>query len=768
MNQNINVIKRNGEKEPLNLDKFHRVVAYACDGLTGVSESEIELRSHVQFYDKIQTADVQETLIKAAADLISEDNPNYQFAAGRLVNYHLRKEAYGSFEPPHILDHIKRLIKVGLYDKDLLTYYSDEEWEKINKMIDHKRDETIPYVGMEQFRGKYLVKDRTTGQFFETPQMAYILIAAVLFAKYPPNERLSWVKDFYDAISQHEISVATPIMAGIRTPQRQFSSCTLIECGDSLDSIIATSGAIKKYVSARAGIGIGSHIRSEHDPVKHGMVSHTGKIPYWKGFQADVGSCSQGGVRKGSATMNEAIFDLEIESLIVLKNNRGTDETRIRHMDYCFHLNKLFLERYINDDKITLFSRGSAKHVFDAFYRNDPNFQEIYEKAERSHVLRKKVVRAQELIDDLLLERFGTGRIYLMFIDHANSHGSFIPELAPIKMTNLCVEITLPTHALESLDDPNGEIALCTLLGINWGKVNDPSQFERLTRLAVRSLNELIDYQDYEVVAARNATMARRPLGIGIMNLAYFLAKNDTTYSNPDLKLIHRYAEAQMYYLIKASMELAKERPETIPTKFNETKYSRGILPIDTYKKDVDDLVPNDLELDWEQLREDVLQYKMANSTLAAAMPGETSSQLLNATSGIDPIRGIVATKQSRDGVLTQVVPEPRRLKNKYEILWDIDTKGMIKVGATIQKFFDQSLSLNTTYNPEHFEGGEVPVDVLFEDVAYAYKYGIKTLYYNNTAPVQSDDGGGEEEKNLDLEEKSVDDNVETCDACSL
>jgi ribonucleoside-diphosphate reductase alpha chain len=763
MSQSINVIKRSGEKQPLDLDRFHKVVAYACDGITGVSASEIELKSHLQFYNNIKTSDIQETLIKASADLISEDTPNYQFAAGRLINYHLRKEAYGSFEPPHLFDHIKKLIDLRLYDKELLKMYSHAEWNKINRMINHKRDETIPYAGMEQFRGKYLVRDRTTNQFYETPQMAYILIAAVLFAKYPKETRLDWVADFYDAISQHEISVATPILSGIRTPQRQFSSCTLIECGDSLNSIIATSGAIKKYVSARAGIGIGSQIRCLDDIVKNGMVSHTGKIPYWKGWQADVGSCSQGGVRKGSATINEALFDLEIEDLLVLKNNKGTEETSIRHMDYCFHLNKLFLERYINGEKITLFSRGSAKHVFDAFYRNDPNFKDIYEKAERSHILRKKVVDAQDLIDKLLEERFNTGRIYLMFIDHANDHGSFIPELAPIKMTNLCVEVTLPTKELNDLNDPTGEIALCTLLAINWGKVLEPDQFERLARLCVRALNCLIDFQDYEVPAARTATMARRPIGVGIMNLAYFFAKNDCTYSNPNLELLHRYVEAQMYYLIKASMELAKEQPELVPSKFNETKYARGILPIDTYKKEVDELVANDLHYDWETLRIDVIKYHMANSTVAAGMPGETSSQVLNATSGIDPVRGIVTTKQSRDGVMKQVVPEPRKLKNKYEILWDIDCKGMIKVGAVIQKFFDQSLSLNTTYNPAHYENEEISVDVLFEDVAYAYKYGIKTLYYNNTAPTKADPS---EEPETQPELVVYDE--ETCDGCTL
>ena len=759
MIQQINVIKRSGEKAPLDLEKFHKVVAQAVDGINGVSASEVELRSHVQFYDKIKTSDVQETLIKAAADLISEDTPNYQYVAGRLINYHLRKEAYGSFNPPPLETHVRKLIVKGLYDPALIGMFDRQEWKELNSILDHKRDNLLTYVAMEQFRGKYLVRDRTTNRFYETPQMAYILIAATIFGQYPKETRMSWIADFYDAISTHEISIATPIMAGIRTPQRQFSSCVLIEVGDSLKSIIAASGATKMYVSARAGIGLGSQIRSFGDPVKHGSVNHTGKLPYWKGFAADIGSCSQGGVRKGSGTMNEAIFDHEIEELLVLKNNKGTDDTRCRQLDYCFHLNKLFYQRYIENGNITLFSRGSAKHVFDAFYRNDPNFQEIYEKAERSYV-RKKVVRARDLLDRVVEERFNTGRIYLMNIDHANDHGSFIPALAPIKMTNLCVEVTLPTHPLDYLEDPNGEIALCTLLGLNYGKIKTNADFERLARLSVRFLNVLIDYQDYQVPAARNATMARRPLGIGIMNLAYFLAKNDSNYSTPDLQLVHDTVEAHMFHLIKASMELAKEDPTRIPTKFHETKYSLGVLPIDTYKKDVDQLVSPDLKQDWEWLRQEVLLYKMANSTLAAGMPGETSSQVINGTSGVDPIRAIVTSKQSKDGIMSQVAPESRKLKNKYELLWDMpQTRGYLSIMAVIQKFFDQSISSNTSYNPTNYPNNEVPMSELMGDILFAYKYGLKTLYYNNTANVEAEVEG-------DLPQSEAE--PENCEGCTL
>lgn len=759
----INVVKRDGTRQPLNLDKFHTVVAKACEGISGVSPSEIELKSQIQFYNNIQTASVQETLIKAAADLITEETPNYQYVAGRLVNYHLRKEAYLDFSPPHLANHVNHMVDLGLYDRAVLDMFDMDEWNELNKIIDHNRDNLLTYMAMEQFRGKYLVRDRTTEKFYETPQMAYMMIAATLFGHYPKETRMAWIADFYDAISTHEISVATPIMAGIRTPQRQFSSCVLIEIGDNLDSIIAASGVVKKYVSARAGIGLGSQLRSEKDPVKNGMVSHTGKIPYWKAYAADVGSCSQGGVRKGSATMNEAIFDLEIENLLVLKNNKGTEETRIRQLDYVFHLNKLFYQRYIEDGKITLFSRGSAPEVFEAFYRNDPNFQEIYERAERSHV-RKKVIGARELLDKLAEERFNTGRIYIMNIDHANEHGSFIPELAPIKMTNLCVEVTLPTTALNDLNDPNGEVALCTLLAWNYGKIKTPADFLRLARLSVRALNILLDYQDYEVPAARNATMARRPLGIGIMGLAHFLAKNDTNYSNPNLPLIHEYLEAHMFYLIQASMELAKEDPSKIPTKFNETKYSLGIMPIDHYKKDVDQLVPNKLNLDWKWLSENVLEFGMANSTLAAAMPGETSSTVLNAPSGVDPVSALVMSKGSKNTHGNQVVPEIRRLKNKYELQWDIRSpKGYLSIMAVIQKFFDQAISANTSYNPAHYPDNAVTLDDIMDDILFAYKYGLKTLYYNNTAPITTE--SLDDPVDLPTEQ---DQQEEDCEACKL
>jgi ribonucleoside-diphosphate reductase alpha chain len=759
------VTKRNHSTESLDLEKFHAVVARSCSGITGVSASEIELRSRVQFESKIKTSDIQETLIKAASGLITEETPNYQYVAGRLINYHLRKEAYGDFNPPVLLDHVKKLVGLGYYDSDLLSMYDEKEWKHLNKMVDHRRDELLTYVAMEQFRGKYLVRNRVSGEFFETPQMAYILIAAVLFGSYPKESRMAWIADFYDATSTHQLSLATPILAGIRTPQRQFSSCTLIEVGDSLDSIIAASGIVKKYVSARAGIGLSSQIRSDGDLVKKGAVRHTGKIPYWKGFAADIGTCSQGGVRKGSGTMNETIFDYEIMELLELRNHKGTEETRCHGLDYCFHLNKLFYQRYMEDGNVTLFSRGSAPEVFRAFYRNDPNFQEIYEKAERSHIIRKKSVSAVTLIEKLLEERFNTGRVYIMNIDHANEHGSFIPELAAIKTTNLCVEITLPTHECNDVNDPDGEVALCTLMGINVG--TSSSDMPRLARLAVRALNCLIDYQDYEVPAARNATMNRRPIGVGMMNLAYFLAKNGSNYSTPNLELVHDLAEDMMFNLIKASMELAKEDPSRIPLKFNETKYSKGIMPVDHYKKAVDTLVSNDLKHDWAQLAADVVLYGMANSTVAAGMPGETSSQIINGTRGVDPIRGIVMTKKSKEGVLTQVAPEPRKLKNKYELLWDMpNTTGYLSIMAVIQKFWDQSISSNTTYNPTNYPDDVVPMEQLVEDLFFAYRMGIKTLYYNNTAPLKVDDTSSDTQVALQPEPESEE--IEICDGCSL
>ena len=634
----INVIKRDGRKEPLDIEKLHKVVFWATENLSGVSASELELRSQIQFYNNIKTSELQETLIKAAADLISEEAPNYQYVAGRLVNYHLRKQVYNDYHPLPLIDIIKKNVESGFYDSNLLSDYTEEEWASINKFVEHERDMTLTYVAMEQLRGKYLVQNRVTGEIMETPQVAYALIAATLFAKYPQETRLKYVRDYYDAISKHDISLPTPIMAGLRTPQRQFSSCVLIETGDSLDSINATSSAIVKYVSQKAGIGIGAgSIRAIGSAIRKGDASHTGLIPFYKMFQAAVRSCSQGGVRNGAATLYYPLWHYEVEDLLVLKNNKGTEDNRIRQMDYGVQFNKLMYERLLSGGDITCFSPSDVPGLYDAFFADQDKFKELYEKAEKNPKIRKKTYKAIDLFSQFMEERKNTGRIYLMNVDHANTHGAFIESKAVIKQSNLCAEIALPTKPLNHIFDEEGEISLCTLSAINWGNVKEPKDFEKMCDLAVRGLDALLDYQNYPVIAAQLSTMNRRPLGVGIINFAYFLAKNDMSYSDPRaLALVDEYAEAWSYYLIKASNQLAIERGAA--PKSDETKYGSGILPIDTYKREVDELVPHVERMDWASLRESLKEHGIRNSTLMALMPAETSAQVANATNGIEQI----------------------------------------------------------------------------------------------------------------------------------
>jgi len=756
----ISVLKRNGTKEPLDLNKFHKVVEWACEGVTGVSESEIEIKSQIQFYNGMKTTDIQETLIKAAADLISEDTPNYQYVAGNLINYNLRKEVYGDFNPIDLATHIKQVVDGGYYDPEILSWYGPDDLRLLNSYIDHKRDFTLTYAGMEQFRGKYLVKNRVTGKYYETPQMTFMLIAMVLFRDYK-EDRLKWIKELYDSVSNFEISLPTPIMAGLRTPQKQFSSCVLIETDDSLDSINATSSSIVKYVSQKAGIGIGAgRIRAVGSPIRSGDASHTGVIPFYKHFQSAVKSCSQGGVRGGAATLYYPAWHLEVEDILVLKNNKGTEDNRVRHLDYGVQFNRVLYERLLTGGNITLFSPSDVPDLYDAFFTDVDKFKELYEKYERSKV-RKKVVSAIDLFSAFMQERKDTGRIYLQNVDHANDHGSFIKELAPIRMSNLCSEIDLPTKPLNDLNDPDGEISLCTLAAINWGKIKDPNDFERPCTLIVRALDELLSYQDYPVLAARNSTMARRPLGVGIINLAYWLARNDLTYQHIDtegLKKIHEYAEAWSYYLIKASIDLAAEKGA--PSKSNQTKYSQGIMPIDTYKREVDELVTPDYKLDWNLLRERAKQYGIRNSTLMALMPAETSAQISNSTNGIEPVRSLITVKQSKDGVLKQVVPEIRRLKRKYDLLWEqVSPEGYIKIASVLQKFIDQGISVNTSYNPKFYDEEQIPMSTMLQHMLMFYKYGGKQLYYFNT-----NDQAGEIDLGSPLGE--LDD--EDCEACKI
>ena len=767
----MQVQKRDGRLEDINIDKLHKVVMYACEDITGVSASQVEINSQIQFYDKISSEDIQETLIKSAADLISEETPNYQYVAGRLINYHLRKMVYGVFEPPCLCDIVQKNIDAGFYDSEFTDLFTKDEINELQSFIDHSRDEYLTYAAMEQFRGKYLVQNRATGEIFETPQVAYMMIAATLFAKYPADKRMKYIKDYYDAISKFLISLPTPVMAGVRTPQRQFSSCVLIETDDSLDSINATSSSIVKYVSQKAGIGIGAgRIRAIGSKIRSGDATHTGVIPFYKLFQSAVKSCSQGGVRGGAATLYYPIWHLEVEDLLVLKNNKGVEDNRVRHMDYGVQFNKLMYERLIKGENITLFSPQDVPELYDTFFTDQDKFQELYEKAERMTSIRKKSMPAIELFSSFMQERKDTGRIYLMNVDHANTHGAFVEEVAPIKQSNLCCEIDLPTKPLKHINDDEGEISLCTLSAINWGVIKDTTEMQKICNLAVRGLDELLDYQEYPILAAEISTMNRRPLGIGIINFAYWLAKNDSTYQEPNLELVDEWAEAWSYALIKTSAELAQEKGAC--PKSEETKYGQGLTPNQTYKKDVDELVKHKERQDWKGLRKQLLESGIRNSTLMAIMPAETSAQISNSTNGIEPPRSYVSIKQSKHGVLKQVVPGFPYYKNKYDLLWDQKSpQGYLKIVSVLQKYIDQGISVNTSYNPEHFEDEKVPMSVLIQDLLMFYKYGGKQLYYNNTF-----DGQGEIDINADTSNNvvseapisNVDYEDDDCESCKI
>lgn len=734
MNQSLMVTKRDGRTERINLDKIHRVLDWAAEGLNNVSVSQVELRSHIQFYDGIKTGDIHETIIKAAADLISRDAPDYQYLAARLAIFHLRKKAYGQFEPPALFAHVVKMVELGKYDRHLLEDYTEEEFQQMDGFIDHWRDMNFSYAAVKQLEGKYLAQNRVTGEIYESAQFLYILVAACLFSGYPRETRLDYVKRFYDAVSTFKISLPTPIMSGVRTPTRQFSSCVLIECGDSLDSINATSSAIVKYVSQRAGIGINAgRIRALGSPIRGGEAFHTGCIPFYKHFQTAVKSCSQGGVRGGAATLFYPMWHLEVESLLVLKNNRGTDANRVRHMDYGVQINKLMYTRLLKGEEITLFSPSDVPGLYDAFFADQDEFERLYTKYEKDDSIRKQRIKAAELFSLMMQERASTGRIYIQNVDHCNTHSPFDPVVAPVRQSNLCLEIALPTKPLDDVNDENGEIALCTLSAFNLGAIDSLDDLEELAILAVRALDALLDYQDYPIPAAQRGAMGRRTLGIGVINFAYYLAKHGKRYSDGSANaLTHKTFEAIQYYLLKASNELAKEQG-ACPW-FNETTYAQGILPIDTFKKDLNTIVNEPLHYDWESLRGSIKTHGLRNSTLSALMPSETSSQISNATNGIEPPRGHVSIKASKDGILRQVVPDYENLQGAYELLWEMpNNDGYLQLVGIMQKFIDQSISANTNYDPTRFPSGKVPMQQLLKDLLNAYKFGVKTLYYHNT-----------------------------------
>ena len=743
----IKVTKRDGRLEPIDLDKIHKVIAWAADGLDNVSVSEVELKSHIQFYDGIKTRDIHETIIKAAADLITEDTPDYQYLAARLAVFHLRKIAFGRFTPPHLLKQVQTQTEAKRYDSHILEDYSEAEFDELNEYIDHWRDMNLAYAAVEQMMGKYLVQDRVTKTVYESPQFLYMLVGMCLFASYKPSERMDYVKRFYDTVSNFKISLPTPIMAGVRTPSRQFSSCVLIECDDSLDSINATTSGIVRYVSQRAGIGVNAgRIRGLGSPIRGGEAQHTGCIPFYKLFQTAVKCCSQGGVRGGAATLFYPLWHLEAQSLLVLKNNRGVEDNRVRHMDYGVQINKTLYTRLIKGQNITLFSPSDVPGLYDAFFEDQDEFERLYAMYEQDESIMHHTVSAQELFSTLMQERASTGRIYIQNVDHCNTHSPFDPKVAPIRQSNLCMEIALPTKPLDNINDEEGEIALCTLSAINLGMINDVSDIEEPAELIVRALDALLDYQDYPVAAAKNASMRRRTLGVGVINYAYYLAKNGVKYSDGSGNaLTHQTFEALQYYLLRASNRLAKEFG-ACPA-FNETTYSQGILPIDTYKSDLDKVCNEALAYDWESLRADIVATGLRNSTLTALMPSETSSQIANATNGIEPPRGLVSVKSSKDGILKQVVPEIERLRGNYELLWSMpNNEGYLNLVAIMQKFVDQSISANTNYDPTLYEGGRVPMKTLLKDLLTAYKLGVKTLYYHNTRDGANDAQGDMED----------------------
>jgi len=753
VDQDIQVIKRDGTRESIDLEKIHRVVHWASQDLENISVSQVEINSQLAFFDGIKTEDIHETIIKSAADLISTNVPDYQYLAARLSIFHLRKKAFKSFTPPSLIHHVINLTDLGIYDKDILDKYNKTEFKELDNYIDHWRDMNFSYAAVKQLEGKYLVQNRVTGDIFESPQFLYMLVGMSLFQEYKGKVRFDFVKRFYDAASTFKISLPTPIMAGVRTPTRQFSSCVLIETDDDLDSISASSAAIVKYVSQRAGIGINAgRIRALGSPIRGGEATHTGCIPFFKHFHTAVKSCSQGGVRGGAATLFYPLWHLEVESLLVLKNNTGTDENRIRHLDYGVQFNGLMYQRFLADGDITLFSPNDVPGLYEAFFADQTKFKKLYEKYEKDKTIRNEKIKARDLFSKFMKERANTGRIYLQNVDHCNTHGAFDAKLAPIKQSNLCMEITLPTKPLYDVQDEKGEVALCTLSAVNLGTLDSLDELEDITEIIVRSLDSLLDYQDYPLKAAELTSKNRRTLGIGVTNLAYYLAKNNAKYSDGSgNELIHKTFEALQFYSLKASNKLANDFG-ACPL-FSETQYAKGILPVDSYKKDIDEFCDTKLDLDWDSLRKDIKATGLRNSTLTALMPCESSSQISNSTNGIEPPRGFVSIKQSKDGILKQVVPDYEKLHKKYELLWDIkDNEGYLQLCAIMQKFVDQSISTNTHYDPSLFEGGKVPMKLFLMDLLKAYKYGIKTLYYHTTR-----DGASDDQNNI----KSTDDDCE-------
>lgn len=775
----INVTKRDGSKEPLTLDKIHQILFFAAEGLSGVSVSEIELRAQLQFYEGIETTVIHDILIKAASELITVDTPNYQYVAGRLLNYSIRKQVYGDYEPSKFGSHVQEMVDIGVYDPEVLEKYTLLEIEEMGKYIKHKRDDKFTYVAMRQWEGKYLCKHRVTKKIYESPQMAYMMIAAVVFMSYDRSTRMSYVKRFYDAVSNFDISLPTPIMAGLRTNTRQFSSCVVMNVGDSLDSIGASNQAVLRYISRKAGLGLNfGRIRAIDSAIRGGDAVHTGLVPFLASAAKTVKSCSQGGVRGGAATVHFPLWHYEFDNLVVLKNNKGTEFNRVRQLDYCFQVNKTLYQRLVDNKDISFFSPSDVPGLYEAFCANQKEFERLYVKYEKDKSIRRITKSAIEVFTTLMQERAETGRIYIQNIDLVNDHSPFDPSVAPVEQSNLCQEIALPSSPFEDVNaGEDGLISLCTLAAINWGNFDKPEQMEDACDLSVRALDSILSYQDYPVLHAQRATDLYRPLGVGIINLAYFLAKRGLRYDSGALETVNTWAEAWSYYLLKSSVQLAKEQGRC--EGFENLRYADGILPIDTYKSDVDELVSTELKMDWETLRADIAEHGIRNATTMALMPAETSAQISNSTNGIEPPRSLVSIKASKDGILKQVVPEIGKLKNKYTLLWEQEQHnlGYIQICAVLQKYIDQSISANTSYNPVNFKDGKLSMSVLLEELLLCYKYGVKNLYYMNTND-GSDEVDVEKLMEIKKEEEPVnngfilpdlpDEDEYDCDGCVL
>ena len=768
----INVTKRTGNKEPLSLEKWQQQITKVCNGTADVSQSMIEIKASPHFYDGITTREIDEITLRAIVDLIDvEANPdvghtNYQYVAGRQRLSMLRKDVYGDYTPPPLYEIVKKNVEVGLYTHELLEWYSEDDWNKMDEFIDHSKDEEYSYAAIEQLIEKYLVRNRATKDIYETPQVRYVVAAATVFHMEEASKRLKFVKEYYNAASDGLFTLATPVLAGLGTPTKQFSSCVLIRSDDDLDSIFASGEMMAKYASKRAGIGLEiGRLRSLGSPIRGGEIMHTGMIPFLKKWFGDLRSCSQGGIRNASATVFYPIWHHQFDDLIVLKNNQGTEETRVRHMDYGVVLSAFFWKRFKNKEDITFFDPNEVPDLYEAFYQNTQKFEELYVKYEKRKDLRKKSMSAEEVFKSgILKERTDTGRIYLVFIDNVMNQGPFDPEYHTIYQSNLCVEILLPTKSFKRLDDPTGRIALCTLGSMNWGAFRNPEDMRRACRILLRSLNNILDYQDFLSIQSKLSNDEIRPIGIGVTNLAYWHAKRGYNYGEPEaLQDVKSWAEHQTYYLMEANVELAKERGKCIDS--DKTRYGHGIFPWELRANGVNELADFNPELDWEPLRNEMKTYGVRNATVGAIAPVESSSVAINSTNGIALPMSLISVKESKAGSFIQVVPEYQKLKNKYQLMWDqTDCVGYLMTSAVLAAYMDQSISTDTFYNPAHFPDRKVPTTLIAKNLMLAHKWGIKTLYYS----LINKKGSKEDEDEAPLEVIDFFEEDGDCESCKL